>query len=74
MPTIRELREQLGWTQADLAAESGVSGHTISRIENGAPVNKATLKLVAQALRVQTGEISGVNVVNRVLQRAKDDA
>lgn len=71
MPTIRELREKLGWTQADLAVESGVSTQTIHRIESGEAVQRSTLKLVAQALRVQTGEISGVNVANRVLKRSE---
>lgn len=71
MPTIKELRLKLGWTQADLARESGVSATTISKIERGGSINKATLKLVLQALRVQTGEVQGVVVKNRVLGRSE---
>lgn len=69
--TVKELRSQLGWTQTELAIEAGVSLQTIFRLENGGPVLKSTIKLVAQALKVQTGEISGVNVVNRVLRRSE---
>lgn len=67
MPTIKELRLKLGWTQDDLAREAGVSTSTISKIERGGSINKSTLKWVLQALRVQTGEVSGVVVKNRVL-------
>lgn len=70
MPTVRELRLKLGWTQDDLAREAGVSSSTISHIENDKPVNPSTRKLILQALRVQTGEVSIV-VKSRVGRSAK---
>lgn len=37
---IKELREKKGWTQNDLAAESGLSVRTIQRIESGDSIPK----------------------------------
>lgn len=73
MPTIRELRERMGWTQQDLASQAGVTAATIHRMEKGRPVQKTTLKLVLQALRVSTGEVEAVKIVNRV-KRSSGDA
>ncbi|HEX6928958.1 MAG TPA: helix-turn-helix transcriptional regulator [Gammaproteobacteria bacterium] len=42
---IRRLREERGWTQEDLSAESGISTRSLSSIENG--VYSATLETVA---------------------------
>lgn len=55
---IREAREAKGWTQAELAAEIGVSRKTINTVENGVfiPSTLVALKL-AQALRVRVEEL-----------------
>lgn len=35
MPTIRELREQAGWTQKELAGRVGAHPNTVARWERG---------------------------------------
>ena len=50
---IREEREALGWTQADLAARIGVSRKTVNTVENGVFVPSTVIALnLAQALNV----------------------
>ncbi len=50
MPTIKELRQSKKWTQDELAAKSGVTARTISRLENrDTPPEKTTLRLLAIA-------------------------
>jgi transcriptional regulator with XRE-family HTH domain len=56
-PLLREWREAQGKTQSTLAALSGITEATISRIENGAPLRPSTAKKLAEAL--------GVTVVDR---------
>lgn len=48
---MRELREELGWTQVDLAVHAGVSEYQISVIENGHQgPNFQTLRAISIAL------------------------
>ena len=50
---IREEREALGWTQADLAARIGVSRKTVNTVENGVFVPSTVIALnLAAALNV----------------------
>lgn len=50
MERIREIRRQLGWSQARFAEEMGVKQNTVSRWETGAlTVNQRTL-LAAETL------------------------
>jgi putative transcriptional regulator len=55
---IREAREAKGWTQAELAAEIGVSRKTINTVENGVfiPSTLVALKL-AKALRLRVEDL-----------------
>lgn len=54
------LREARGWTQPDLAHESGVSIKTISRFENGKHDGRpSTIKALARALEVDQFAITG---------------
>ncbi|HEV3166322.1 MAG TPA: helix-turn-helix transcriptional regulator [Isosphaeraceae bacterium] len=55
---VRELREGVGWIQADLAKASGLPQSHISRIENAehSPTN-FTLQKIAKAFGVSVGEI-----------------
>jgi transcriptional regulator with XRE-family HTH domain len=69
MPTIKELRRGRGWSQAHLAEQAGVSARTIHRIEKGQSVMPIVLKSVTNALGVRPGDVTGVLVVNRVLDR-----
>jgi transcriptional regulator with XRE-family HTH domain len=58
MPTIKVLRESKGWTQDELAAKSGVTARTISRLENtDRQPEKSTLRLLALALGVDPDEL-----------------
>ena len=49
---IRDLRRQLGWTQAQLAKRAGYDERTLNRIENGSRARLQTIKDVSQALGV----------------------
>lgn len=54
---IAHLRQQQGWTQERLAAESRVGVRTIQRIEAGRETSPETLSLVAEALRVPVRDL-----------------
>jgi transcriptional regulator with XRE-family HTH domain len=56
---IRELREALGLTQAELAERAGVRRATVNRIENArvTAVDLEVLEKLADALRVEPGFI-----------------
>lgn len=54
---LRELRARRGWTQHDLARESGVSTLTISRAENGRRLHAPTMFHLADALDVDPREM-----------------
>jgi transcriptional regulator with XRE-family HTH domain len=51
---VRELREERGWTQNELAAKSGMVYQAVSRLESGKhPPNVATLERLAEAFGVE---------------------
>ncbi len=54
---IASLRKQRGWTQERLAEESQVNPRTIQRLESGEDASLETLRLVANALGVQIGDL-----------------
>ncbi len=55
---IKECRESLNLTQADLAQKAGLTQSHISRLENAAhSATYKTLEKIAQALGVQIGEL-----------------
>lgn len=56
---IRELREALGLTQAELAERAGVRRATVNRIENAkvTAIDLEVLEKLASALRVEPGFI-----------------
>jgi transcriptional regulator with XRE-family HTH domain len=57
---LRQIREQAGYSQQDLADESGVSQHTISEIELGRrrPQGR-TLRKLAKVLAVEVADLYG---------------
>ncbi len=56
--TIRTLREQLGYTQSDLAEQTNLSIRTIQRVESGQTVPKGhTLNVLVEALGVDKMEL-----------------
>jgi transcriptional regulator with XRE-family HTH domain len=54
---VRELREALGLTQAELAEKAGVRRATVNRIENAhvTAIDLEVLEKLADALRVEPG-------------------
>ena len=56
---VRELREALGLTQAELADRAGVRRATVNRIENArvTAVDLSVLERIADVLRVEPGFI-----------------
>src|SRR5215218_10872149 len=57
---LRHIREQVGYSQQDLANESGVSQHTISEIELGRRKPQGrTLRKLAKALGVEVADFYG---------------
>jgi diguanylate cyclase (GGDEF)-like protein len=56
---VRELRQERGWTQEDLAHRAGCAKRTIENIEAGRRVLPRSLGEVAEALGVQPGTITG---------------
>ena len=58
MPTLRDLREQVGLTQADFAAKSGLRQATISALENGrSRPHTATILALAAALEIDADKV-----------------
>ncbi|MCX0276427.1 helix-turn-helix transcriptional regulator [Nocardia zapadnayensis] len=47
---VRAARDNLGWTQTELATQAGLSRPTIARIERGGDVSTATLAKVVDCL------------------------
>ncbi len=55
---LRALREQRGFSQADLAVKSGVSREYIARLETGHhDPSLSTLVKLAEALKVRVGSL-----------------
>ena len=54
---IMTFRQDLGWTQERLAAESGVGLRTVQRLEAGHDASLETLSLVSAALRVPVRDL-----------------
>lgn len=48
--TIREARNERGWSQTELGEKSGLSRPTIARVESDSDVTTATLAKIAGAL------------------------
>jgi ribosome-binding protein aMBF1 (putative translation factor) len=56
---IRKLREQRGWTQADLARHTGISAADVCRVEVGSNCNMKLSRLedFARAFRIKVEEL-----------------
>lgn len=54
---VIELRQELGWTQENLADKAGVGLRTVQRLEAGQDASSETLTLIADALRVSVRDL-----------------
>lgn len=69
MPTLREMRLELGWTVKKLSDESGVSRSVINNAEKSHPILANTAKDLADALsrafgrEIKSYEIEGLNIL-----------
>ncbi len=69
MPTLREMRLDLGWTVSKLAGEAGVTRQVISNAEKGDPIRADTAKAIADALskaygrEIKSYQIDGLNIL-----------
>jgi len=64
MKTVKQLREQVGWTQLELAVKIGVTPTTISAWERGAYEPRASqLRALAEAFGVRMDEIDTLTPV-----------
>jgi transcriptional regulator with XRE-family HTH domain len=62
-PRIAQLREEAGWTQAELAKRIGTSQSAVSQIEKGIKTPSfSTIRQVADALGVTPGYVIGGEV------------
>lgn len=58
---IRELRQQRGWSQEELAEASGLSVRTIQRVENGESPSAETLKSLAAVFELPLADLKRLN-------------
>lgn len=56
---VRRLRQDRGWTQADLARETGIAQSTLSRIESGKSIGSyaTTVRALARVYGCGEGEL-----------------
>jgi transcriptional regulator with XRE-family HTH domain len=59
MPTLREAREERGWTADDLAARSGVPAAAIAELETGQreQLDRGAAEALAQALGLNASNV-----------------
>lgn len=58
MEALKEMRRRKGWSQKDLARESGVGQDTISGIESGRyEARPSTLRKLADALDIEVADL-----------------
>jgi len=67
--TLTDYRNELGWSQAELARHAGISNPTAGKAERGEPINGKTANLICRAISKALGrqvtirDIEGLNVV-----------
>ncbi|RYZ88610.1 MAG: XRE family transcriptional regulator, partial [Moraxellaceae bacterium] len=62
--SIKEKRNQRGWTQSQLAEYSGLSQRTIQRIEKGNPATTETLKCLAAVFETDVAALGVVEILD----------
>lgn len=71
---IKRFRDGLGWNQARLAQEAGISGAALSMIEkeDGRVPTIVVLRKLATALKVEVHDITGEKPVERSQSQERD--
>lgn len=71
---IKVLREKLGWNQAKLANEAGISGAALSKIEQGDKrvPTIVVLRKLSTALKVDVHELTGEDAPDRSAQAERN--
>lgn len=57
MYKIRQIREQLGLSKYEICKRTGITFHTVLKIENGADTRVSTLAKIAEALNVEVKDL-----------------
>lgn len=66
--TLAEYRAMLGWSQAELARQAGISNPTVSNAERGEPITGLSANRICRALtnalgrQITVRDIAGLNV------------
>lgn len=67
--TLAQYRTQLGWSQAELARQAGISNSTVGKAEKGESINGRSAMLICKALskalnkQISVGDVSGWLVI-----------
>lgn len=64
--TIRLKREELGWSQAELAARAGTNQSTVDRLERGQTTNSKHLESIFLALNINRKQTLTIPVIGYV--------
>ena len=57
-PRVRQLREELRWTQERLARKIRCTRQAVSKVEAGKPASETLMRLFARALKTDFAEIT----------------
>jgi transcriptional regulator with XRE-family HTH domain len=60
IPRLRQWREARALTQEELAEKAGISARSVAGYEAGAGARPGTVRRLALALHIETGELSGL--------------
>ena len=60
---LEEYRRQLGWSQAELARQAGISSPTVSKAESGESINGRSAILICKALGRALGTPVGIDEI-----------
>jgi transcriptional regulator with XRE-family HTH domain len=52
--TLRQYREEFGWSQAELSRQAGIDAATVRKVESGKPISGRSANQICQALGKKT--------------------
>ena len=68
---LRVLRERKNWTQKELAKASGYTERLISKAESGRPISIDAIKILAEALSLDSEPVESADLTSRPIDLAK---